>query len=285
MSRAARSFGHRRPDRKARLWALALAIGLALLAGGLLGALGRFSSAAIGLGLFAAFVGAVFAFAFHRTAAEMVALRGGVGVVGRWTVPPATFDLFRSGEARLERQGGPNGWHVPLETPPGGVEVIVGKDCLVIGDTYFGLPASGLSRITGVDFLQGNPPCIAFTTVTKTLTPYLASKMLIETGTVRIPIAPATQTEAGKVFNHYSDLIAGRIVPRAEGWRARMRWGLALAAFFPLLALAGIALHALELGHPLLGPGAAITGIMGTLGALVIALQGWVMARPRATRR
>ncbi|HEX6603337.1 MAG TPA: hypothetical protein VF027_00470 [Sphingomicrobium sp.] len=30
---------------------------------------------------------------------------------------------------------------------------------------------------------------------------------------------------------------------------------------------------ALELGHPLLGPGAAITGIMGALGAL-IALQG-----------
>lgn len=286
-----RSFGHFRPDRKARLWLAILVAGVLLLVAGLAswsanGSETRFSAAAIGLGLVGSILGAFLGWAFRRTAAEMAALRGGIGVVGRWTLPPATFELFQARERMRGADEEPNGYLLPDTTPAQGIEIIFGEDCLVIDQSYFGLPVAGMSKIRDVELVRANPSFLRFRTSVTSLTPTLTSSAVVNRGELRVPIAPSADYPATRVLDHYTAMLSGRAVARPDQWRTRKRWGLRIAACSTVVGVIGFALEALGIGKGTVAPVLGISGVVMTLGGLVIAAQGWAMAKgPAGARR
>src|SRR5687767_2780947 len=86
------------------------------------------TASAIGVGLFVGLIGFLFLFNFLWALRLVNALRRGEGVIARWTVAPATFELFRKREQRLRAAGDENDYRMPRKTPPKGLEILFSED-------------------------------------------------------------------------------------------------------------------------------------------------------------
>lgn len=206
------------------------------------------------------------------------------GVIARWTVAAPGFDRFRETERRLEKTERGNDYRLPARTPPQGVEVIFSGDGVLIGDTYFGLSTTGVSRYTSVRIREANPPLIEFGTMLTSVVRTPQGSIMRNRGVLRVPTAPTASLEAARVLRHYRDVVDGRALPKPHFWRRRVRWGLIATVGFAVMAGVGFALaeHNQELWNaPLF---MAVTGVIVALGGLLAALLAHGQDR-RARRR
>jgi hypothetical protein len=166
------------------------------------------SGLAIGLGLLIGVLAPLAALNFWRGAQVFAALRRGEKQVARWTVGAAELAAFSAGEVARNAAGGEqrNLWTPPRDPPPAGLEVIVAEDSLLLGDTWFGFAGSGRLRIAGVGLLQGDPPAIAFRTVTQWVHEH---RRQTAHGTLRIPLGAGAGAAAQAVIGHYARIAAG----------------------------------------------------------------------------
>jgi ABC-type glycerol-3-phosphate transport system permease component len=275
-----RNRGVRRPGLSLALCAAAATGGALAIAWGVwrMDALGietAATSASIGLGIVVAMLGALLSFNFAWALRLVRALRRGDGVIARWTVAPATFEMFRDLEDRLRSQGDDNDLKVPRRTPPAGLDIVFSADAVLIGDTFFGLASTGFGRFSGVWRTSTVPPCLEFGTVLTWASNTSTLRIHHTKGVLRVPIAHDAGAAADRVLAHYQNVIARRTIVKPHFWRTRIRLGLGTAIVSGLAAAAGFALaeRDQELGHVPLAM--AVCGTMIGIGGLVLALAAW----------
>jgi hypothetical protein len=178
-------------------------------------ALGRetfLTATLIGVGLLIAILGLLFLFNFLWAVRLVSALRRGEGVIARWTVAPATFEMFRDLEVQRRAAGDDNGYRTPCKTPGSGLEVIFSADSVLIGDTFFGLASTGMARFQNVRLVPTSPPSLEFDT---TLT-WASNRSQIHVhhtrGKLRVPVAHNAREAAAKVLAHYENVISRKAI-------------------------------------------------------------------------
>lgn len=98
------------------------------------------------------------------TARAQAALLRGDGVLARWTISPERWRSFAELDARLNHERGPdltNCLAPPRDASERGVEVIVGRAGVQVGDDYHDLPR-GVYPVRAVSVLAGPPECFEF---------------------------------------------------------------------------------------------------------------------------
>jgi hypothetical protein len=109
-------------------------------------------------------LGAIWAFMAWTVARTEAALRRGDGVMGRWHVDAAAWTAFRALEAKLGKPADNDGNELALRQGASrkGIEIIVGREGLLIGDEVFRLPRRSTPEITlaGLRMEPGTPVCI-----------------------------------------------------------------------------------------------------------------------------
>lgn len=279
-----RNRGVRRPGRSVLICAAMLVGGaLSVLSGAVeMNALGHETPSTalrIGGGLVVAIFGGLLIFNFAWGMRVIAAMRRGDGVIARWTVPPRSVDAFRDTDRQLRRTEGDNDYRVPRKTPPGGLEVVFSADGVLIGDTFFGLASTGISRFTSVRLRQYNPPFIEFGTAMTSILKTTHVRVLHTAGVLRVPVTLAAEAQAGAVLKHYRDVIARRVIVKPDFWRWRIRLGLRVAAVSAIVAGIGFALRERnsELADvPLI---MAVAGAVIGVGGLVLAFLAFLLER------
>jgi hypothetical protein len=127
-------------------------------------------------------------------------LMSGKGVIARWHLTAAEWDRFRAfDELRsAEQLYLRNDVRIRKETPPGGLDVIVGEGSIIVDDSYHRIAGKSLDR-RQINWVNApvDPECIEFPKS------YPRSKGGSVDLTVRVPV-PASAREAGvRVFEHY----------------------------------------------------------------------------------
>jgi hypothetical protein len=202
-----------------------------------------FTGIAIGFGIFIGVFALLFVFNGLWAMRIAAAMRRGEGVVAKWTIAPATFELFREQEARLRSNGEDNDYPLPRKTPPEGLPVVFNQDGVMIGDRFFGLASTGMARFAAVALRQGVPDTLEFSTVLTTA--YAQPRVSIQhhRGQLRIPVDPRSPDEARKVLAHYEAVVARRIIVKPHFWTVRIRVGLVAAVLGALAFGIGMALR------------------------------------------
>jgi hypothetical protein len=91
-------------------------------------------------------------------------LREGVDVLARWTVKPKQWQAFLELNERLNAIKGNRLCVVDARLDPhsDGVEVIAGKNAILIGNDFHALPLRGILFISGPFWHDGPPACMEF---------------------------------------------------------------------------------------------------------------------------
>lgn len=199
------------------------------------------------------------------------ALQRGDGVIAKWVVAPATFELFRAAEDTLAKNGQDNDYPVPRRTPPEGLPIWFNQDGVLIGDRFFGLASTGVARFAGVHLRQGVPSTLEFSTVLTTA--YAQPRMVIrhQQGQLRVPIDPRNPREAQKVLDHYSAVMARRVIVKPHFWTLRIRIGLVAALLGGLAFAVGFLLREQNSEMNDIPAIAAVVGAVVGIGGLVLA--------------
>ncbi|MEQ1775946.1 MAG: hypothetical protein ABL891_19385 [Burkholderiales bacterium] len=192
----------RNPLSKA-LWSICLAVlgvGLVLLANVLHGQAGKTIPTIIGIVGMALAVICLFMFLWALFSAIGYArLKSGNGLITRWHVTAGDWDRFRAFDKirTAEHSWLRNDMHIREQTPPQGVDVIVGRGNIIVDGSYH--------SITGLDF-QGreinwlnapaDPECIEFP---KTY----SRRGGADYYTLRVPVPASARAEGVRVFEHY----------------------------------------------------------------------------------
>jgi hypothetical protein len=279
-----RNRGVRRPGRSVLICAAMLVGGALSVWSGVadMNALGHETTSTalrIGVGLLVAIIGGLMIFNFAWGMRVIAAMQGGRDVIARWTVGPHSVDSFRDADRERGRTEGDNDYRVPRRTPGGGLQVVFSADGVLIGDTFFGLASTGLSRFTGVRLRRGNPPFIEFGTRMTAVTQVTHVRVLNTAGVLRVPVAPDAEAQAAGVVRHYGDVIERRVIVKPDFWRWRMRLGLWVAVVSAVAAGIGFGLahRSSELSEvPLV---MAVGGVIFGLGGLLLAFLAFMLER------
>lgn len=238
----------------------------------------------IGLGLLPALIAPALVWNFWRGMAVFAAIRRGDNEIGRWTVTAADLAAFSAAEMARNARGkeSPNVWRVPKDPPPGGIEVIVAADGVLVGDTYFALVTIGPFRIRGVRMRPGSPPAISFSTTT-TLANQLTVHRTVDA--LDIPVSPAASDAAARVLRHYQGVLASEVVVDADFYGRRVRFGLTAAPICFAVAALGLLLDwtGAAAAFPLIPDILIIIGAI--FGTTMLILAGAGIAIGRAKRR
>jgi hypothetical protein len=170
-----------------------------------------------------------------------------------------------------------NDYKVPRRIPDEGVEVIFSEDGVLIGNAYFGLATTGVSRFTSVRMISSDPPMMEFGTALTTVTNISHVRVHHYRGTLRVPVAIGAGVEAARVAGRFQDVVARRTVVKPLFWTRRIKAGLVIAFLSGIAAAIGFALRERndELSNlPLF---LAVPGTIIGLGGLVLAFLAWVM--------
>lgn len=277
--------GVRRPDRNVRICLALLVASLIALVSGILvmrsaGAETTASATAIALGLLGTVIFSLMLANFVWGMRVFAAIRRGENVIARWIVPADAFDRFREQEAEHSAAGHPNDYKPPNHTPPEGVEVVFGKDGMIIGDTFYGLATTGLAHIRQVGIVPGDPLCIGFQTALTTGRVQSSGVARFDTalGLLRIPVAKASQQEAKAVLDHYTAALAGQVIVKPDFWRRRIRWGLRAAVVAAFASATGFLLEAIEADLGVLPLILAVSGAITVIGGLILAFLAWTFS-------
>lgn len=158
----------RDPAAKARVYGVALVIGLVLLGAGIWRinvAPGQWTTFAV---LFPGMLISMFSFVlFLQTAAGargQANLLAGKGHLARWHLSPEEWDRFRAFDAaRIAAYPNYLGeMFLRDETPPEGVDVIVTQTSIMIDGSYHVLRRGALPGLTGITYHPGDPECLEF---------------------------------------------------------------------------------------------------------------------------
>lgn len=237
------------------------------------------SAASISLGLLAAILGTAL-FANFLWAARIVrAMRSGRTAIARWTVPAEQLQRYREIDGRFTEREVENDYRLPRTIPEDGLEVIFSEDGVLIGDSYFGLATTGMTRFQRVGYVASDPPMIEFGTAMTV--PRNPGRFTLQTvrGTLRVPVSREAAQQADKIVRQYQDVIERRVIVKPDFWTVRIRGGLIVLAVCALLALTGFALadRNQELGNiPLF---LAVAGTICAIGGAIMALIGWALRR------
>ncbi|MBY8824982.1 hypothetical protein [Sphingomonas colocasiae] len=237
------------------------------------------SAASISLGLLAAILGTAL-FANFLWAVRIVrAMRSGRTAIARWTVPADQVERYREIDARFAEREAENDYRLPRAIPADGLEVIFSEDGVLIGDCYFGLATTGMTRFQRVASIASDPPMIEFgTAMTVARNPGRFSLQTVR-GTLRVPVSREAAQQADRVVRQYLDVIERRVIVKPHFWTVRIRGGLIVLVVCALLALTGFALadRNQELGNiPLF---LAVAGTIFAIGGAIMALLAWALRR------
>lgn len=132
-------------------------------------------------------------------------LLAGKGVIARWHVSPAEWDRFRAFDAIRAAQDLSlrNSLRIRQTTPPGGVDVIVGRRQVMIDGSYEGL--RGILRAVTWLPAPADPECLEFT-VQYPRGRYGGTFNL----SLRFPVPAAARSEGVRVFEHYRAVVPQR---------------------------------------------------------------------------
>jgi len=235
------------------------------------------TAALVGVGLLVAILGFLFLFNFLWAVRLVSALRRGDGVIARWTVAPATFEMFRNLEDQLRAAGNDNDYRLPHKTPESGLEVMFSADSVMIGDTFFGLASTGLARFQQVRLLTTEPPSLEFDTMLTWATNVSQVLVRHSPGALRVPVAHNARGAATKVLTHYENVISCKIIVKPEFWRRRTRWGLIATLIGCTVSAGGFALQTTNADAGPVPLVMAVTGAVVAPSGLILALIAWLL--------
>ena len=128
-------------------YAVAIAGVVAMAAGGIGGEAWFARDLVVGLltfGFFALLVGGIFGATLHGQLRQYAKLRRGEDVLAKWRVDPDTWQAFVQQEREWRDAGFvPNELAIPAKVPAAGVEVIVGRGAVLVGDSLHVIPEHG----------------------------------------------------------------------------------------------------------------------------------------------
>jgi hypothetical protein len=204
-------------------------------------------------------------------------LRRGVNALARWSVPPNEWEAFRALDARRSGEGdGLTSDDAPKPAGGRGVEVIFGRNALIVDGYYIALRRFAIPELSWVNWLQrpGEPECLEFGLVYPTKTSTVRTAL-------RVPVPPPVRALGVQVFHHFHHAVP----PPKEGLAFRrprlvIGWGMAvLAAALLVAGAAWMMRHVGDASDAVLVT--LITAIMAAIGAafftliVVLATQPW----------
>lgn len=132
-------------------------------------------------------------------------LLAGKGVIARWHVSPAEWERFRAFDAIRAAQDLSlrNSLRIRQTTPPGGVDVIVGRRQVMIDGSYEGL--RGVLRAVSWLPAPADPECLEFAV----RYPRGRSGGTLNLS-LRIPVPASARSEGVRVFEHYRAVVPQR---------------------------------------------------------------------------
>ncbi len=127
-------------------------------------------------------------------------LMSGKGLIARWHVTAGDWDRFRAFDQirAAEHAWLQNDMHIREQTPPQGVDVIVGRGSIIVDGSYHGITGLG-AHGREINWLNApvDPECIEFP---KT---YPRGKGGSVELTLRVPVPASARAEGVRVFEHY----------------------------------------------------------------------------------
>lgn len=126
-------------------------------------------------------------------------LMAGKGVIARWHVSAADWDRFRAFDAirAAEQLWLRNDIRIRKQTPPQGVDIIVGRHSLIVDGSYHHISEKIAGRQINWINAPADPECIEFPKS------YPHSKGGSIDLTLRVPVPAAARAEGVKVFEFY----------------------------------------------------------------------------------
>ncbi len=141
----------------------------------------------------------------------MAKLQAGVGRVAQWHISAADWDRFRAFDIeRVAAYGASylNDLRIREVTPPGGVEIIVGKTSLIADGSYHVLRIGGLPGLRMIGWVNNSatplrpPDCLEFTLL------YPRGRFGISTyTTLRVPIPEGAFEQARLAYHQFAPAI------------------------------------------------------------------------------
>ena len=210
------------------------------------------------------------------TAIGRARLLAGAGRIAQWQVSAADWDKFRALDA--ERAGADpmflaNDLWIRRQTPPEGVEIVVGKKALIVDGSYHPLRPNGVPELRSIGWLDnaarpGRPPdCLEF------LLAYPAGRYGgVRYTCLRVPVPGAARTQGLSAYRHFAPVLEKRRGRGAIALRNPRRTYQITASLFGIglaAAAAGAVMAAIAHGRGELG--GMVAGFL-TLGGIAVAI-------------
>lgn len=273
---------------------LNLSIASLILAAGL-GALGWFFAATPGfaevekphmlwfvVGLVGTLFGLPLVLSFLRSHALVRQLAAGQGVVARWTIPAQAVTDF----IELDRNTKPpNDWHPSRAERRAGVEAIFGAEVMVLGRRILPMASAGMERLLYIRITGG--AVLALEVAIRSFTGGANHTASFVDRTWRIPVIDPEAANAA--VRHFQRTLSGETIIAPRRWIWRLRGALVLIVLLPFVGLYGwYRLNEANGGatEQMIWPMImTMTGILGTIGAVIVALIAWSFHRRQQGRR
>lgn len=241
--------------------------------------------ASIALGIPAVAFGLIFLVQALLLARGRSKLLAGKDVLARWHVAPADWDRFRAFDAARSASEPfqlANDLWIRKTTPPQGVDVIIGKNSLIVDDSYHVLRPYGLPELRAINRLVattgGAPECLEF----RLAYPTRGGSRYT---TLRIPVPSQARGESLRVYDWFEPRLRRKpaLALRNTGrtYRICLVFGIGcLAAFaigWMLVAAGGYRIEEEDFGS--VAPFVLmLVGSIGVVFALLLALATYALA-------
>lgn len=203
-------------------------------------------------------------------------LLAGAGRIAHWQTSAADWDKFRALDA--ERAGADpmflaNDLWIRRQTPPEGVETIVGEKALIVDGSYHSLRLNGIPELRSIGWLdnaarRGRPPdCLEF------LLAYPAGRYGgVRYTCLRVPVPEAARAQGLSVYRHFAPGLEKRRAKGALALRNPRRTYRITAVLFGLgLAAAAAGAIMIAIAHGRGEYADMIAGVL-TLGGTFVAI-------------
>lgn len=201
----------------------------------------------------------------------------GDGVIARWQVDAASWQAFVRNEETHDLQPGRRANLLSYRDMPasGDVEIIVGRDALLIGGEFHAMSRRGLANLYGPHWLPGSPACIQFD-----LTAFVSGGTHAMRWVLRFPVARGAEHQARQVIAHFQSPSPRKLArnPERSRNRALLCAGLGGIAFVTALVLRDWVDAQDWLA------GIAVLGVLAALACLILALF-WHLEHQKAGLR